>query len=289
MITKKIASSLDKFYTKPSIAEYISKNRLVEAILDRSFTFECSAGGGAFMPYCQVGYDILPEAEGIIQSDFLELDIEKELKKLNVEGKKIACLSNPPFGKRCSLAIDFFNKCSDVCDYIIFVIPRTFTKYSIQKQLDSRMKLVYSELLPENSFTFMGNDYDVRCVVQIWCKEAKIDLRRKTAPPIKHADFETYQYNNTPEALKFFDVERYPWQFAVYRQGYQDYSVRFYPKDVEDMPKNKQYMFINPLSDKAYKRLHDEIDYSELSKINLSTPGFGKNDLVEYYIEFYGE
>lgn len=61
----------DKFYTKPEIAKWL----INELKIKKSFTtiIEPSAGNGSFsqfLPNC-IALDIAPEAENIIQQDFL--------------------------------------------------------------------------------------------------------------------------------------------------------------------------------------------------------------------------
>ena len=47
---------------------------------------------------------------------------------------------------------------------------------------------------------------------------------------------------------------------------------------------NLQFFFIEPLNEQARKIIYN-MDFNQLAKRNLSTPGFGKADFVGYYIE----
>lgn len=155
--------SLDKFYTKPKIAkDLIDKCDVV------SFTkiIEPSAGSGAFsnqIANC-VAYDLKPESVGIRKQNWLEYLHEKQ------EDEKVLVIGNPPFGQQNSLAIAFMNHSASFADTIAFVLPISFKKESIQARVNKNFSLVYEEVLPKNSFTLDGKDYDVKCVFQIWKK-----------------------------------------------------------------------------------------------------------------------
>lgn len=102
------------------------------------------------------------------------------------------------------------------------------------------------------------------------------------APITAHRDFEMWQYNNTRQAEKYFDYEKYPWDFAVLRQGYGDYKTLKYPGD--DFDKHKQWIFIHA-HDENILNILKSIDYEKLSRHNTSVPGFGKADVINEYIK----
>ena len=114
-----------------------------------------------------IALDIQPERDDIIQQDFFEYDFP--------EGRNVL-ISNPPFGNRSKLAIQFFNKAAESCEVICMIIPVTWEKYSIQRQLNKDWHLVYNDRLPENSFTLNDKPYKVRCTKQVWVRgELNID------------------------------------------------------------------------------------------------------------------
>ena len=160
-------------------------------------------------------------------------------------------------------------------------------KWGVQKQLNSDFNLLAYKLLPPNSFTDNGKDFSVRTVFQIWTREpVKKNLRILSAPPISHPDFQLWQYNATPDAMKYIDED---WEYAYYRQGYKDYKTCFTKKDYdvvkEMMKKNIQFFFIRPLTARA-KNFMEVADFEELAARNTSTPGFGKADFVSYYQQY---
>ena len=79
-------------------------------------------------------------------------------------------IGNPPFGKRSSLAINFINHSAELCEAIAFILPVSFMKWGVQKQINNNLKLVDYFYLNPNSFTNNGKDFSVRCVFQLWVK-----------------------------------------------------------------------------------------------------------------------
>lgn len=276
----------DKFYTKKEIAqkciEFIKKYYKLE----NEVVLEPSAGNGSFLDFLEnfEAYDLLPEDNRIIQKDFFTFESNK---------KDYITIGNPPFGKRSKMAIDFFNKTAQYSKAICFIVPVSFMKWSVQKQLDNNFKLIDYFYLPLNSFLDKGKEFSIRTVFQIWTKKEEnsySDLRLKKSPPISHKDFNIWQYNATPEALKVIDNN---WKIATYRQGYHDYNQKFYLKDKDYIfdcmqgigAKGKQqFFFIEPLSSKSEKIINS-MDFNALAERNTTTPGFGKGDFVSYYME----
>lgn len=274
-------ANLDKFYTKPEIATqcYDFLKQFYPSLENEMF-LEPSAGSGNFLPLLKQyeAYDIAPEGDNIIKADFLSLTLNRN---------DYITIGNPPFGKRSKLAIEFFNHAAKFSKIIAFIVPVSFMKWGVHKELDPKFKLQAYMYIPKNSFTDKGKDFSVRCVFQIWTQENISDnLRILKAPPIKHEDFNIWQYNATPEAMKYIDEN---WKYAIYRQGYKDYHHLFakaeYDTVKEQMEKNIQFFFIEPLCERAESFVH-EADFEELAERNTSTPGFGKADFVSYYLQW---
>jgi hypothetical protein len=160
---------LDKFYTKPAIAEkYIST--LLSFLGEKGFDsfdylLEPSAGSGSFyflLPKDKrIGLDIEPDNSEIIKQDFFSF--------IPNYGKKYLTIGNPPFGRVNSLAVRFFNKASYFSEYIAFIVPRSFKRVSVQNRLNRQFHLVYQEDTPDNSFE---PHMAAKCVFQIWKKES---------------------------------------------------------------------------------------------------------------------
>lgn len=280
----KQAIELDQYYTQPKIAEEcLTKLKNILSLsnsFNDSIILEPSAGTGSFIEASKkvfkekdiMAYDLEPKHSEIIQGDFLQVDLKGYT--------NIITIGNPPFGNRATLAVDFFNKAAECSSVIAFIVPVQFQKWSVQSKLDTRYKLIYDETLQPNAFVFNGKEFSARCCFQIWTTvniKGYADLRIKEKPKTKHNDFELYQYNNTPEARKYFD---YTWDFCVPRQGYYDYSLRI--KDKNDCRYNVQYIFFKVKNPKA-KDILARINFEELAKKNTTIPGFGKADVIQEY------
>jgi hypothetical protein len=254
--------------------------------LDKNTLYlEPSAGDGAFLKNLNnyVALDIKPDCENILKQDYLTY---------TTDYKEFVTIGNPPFGKRSKLAIDFFNKAATMSEVIAFILPVSFMKWNVQKQLNNEFKLINYFYLPFNSFLEDGKEFGVRTVFQIWVKkeskyDKNIDLRLTKAPPISHADFQIWQYNATEQALNTVEED---WKYATYRQGYHDYNEIFTKQDYKTIKEKmtgttkQQFFFIKPLTDEAEDIILN-LDFNSLAERNVSTPGFGKGDFVNYYIE----
>lgn len=274
---------LDKFYTKPTVAKncydfFIS----LYPEATQSIFLEPSAGNGVFLPYLNnyIALDLVPEGENIQTMDFFDFANQQQL----------FTIGNPPFGNRSKMAIDFFNHAAKFSNVIGFIVPVSFMKWSVQKELDKNFRLVDYFYLEPESFTSNGEPFAVRTMFQVWANKTYSpgpDLRLTKQPPITHPDFNIWQYNATLGALKTVEED---WTIATYRQGYHDYNKLFSQEDYafikEKMTgiKKQQFFFIKPLNETAENIIH-MMDFNALAERNTSTPGFGKGDFVSYYTE----
>ena len=280
---------LDQFYTKETIAK-LCWSHLIETIpssieknIKDLFFLEPSAGKGAFyklMPeQRRIGMDLEPKCDGVKLQDFLKI------LKIEFESHNTVVVGNPPFGKRGHLAVVFFNHSACLAETVAFIVPVIFRKFMIHKKLDSRMKFISKLELPKESFEFDdGKPYSVNTEFQIWTRLpcSREDMRESKAPPICHKDFQMWQYNNTPEALKVFKND---FDFAVPSQGWQDYSRR--ETEANNCEKHKQWILLKAKNDIILARLLD-IDYNKLAhRWTTAIPGFRKGDLVKEYSELY--
>lgn len=276
---------LDKFYTKKELAKELFEWMIdyLSIEIEKEIFLEPSAGSGSFSNLIDnvEAYDIKPENDKIKQADFLTLDLERE---------DYITIGNPPFGKKSKLAIEFFNKTAKHSKVIAMILPSTFMKWSVQSKLSEDFKLIDYKKLEEDSFTFQEKDFSVRTYFMVWVHKNlyldKKDLRMKERPKISHPDFEIWQHNATLASRKFLETD---WEIATWRQGYNDYNNLFTRKDYEQVKDiiyntNKQIFFIKPNSEES-KRIIMSMDFNELAKRNLATPGFGKADFVSYYQE----
>ncbi len=110
---------LDKFYTPTETAKKCV-DLMLDTVTNRFFVteyLEPSAGSGNFSNLIDscIAYDISPTAEGIIEADFLKIELPYK------KGRLI--FGNPPFGDRNNLARSFYKKSVQLSDAIAFILP----------------------------------------------------------------------------------------------------------------------------------------------------------------------
>ena len=162
--------TLDKFYTKPDVAQECIKHIPHIGVYD--LIIEPSAGSGNFAYQLEgcLAYDIAPEGEGIIKKDYFTLTNE-ELPAHN----KMLVVGNPPFGSRSSLAKDFIKHSIDLgATTIAFILPNTFNKLTNQKVFPDNWRLEVYYALEGTNFTADGEDYYVPCSFYVWTREPGI-------------------------------------------------------------------------------------------------------------------
>jgi predicted RNA methylase len=178
-----LKSDLDKFYTKHSLAKNLINKIKLD---DYKLVIDPCCGDGAFYLNIEhqnkIGIDILPHIDNVIKEDFLKWDYTK----LNFVSSEILVISNPPFGKQGSLAMKFIKRCSEFADVIAFILPLSFAKPSVKNKIPEYYHLEYEEILDEKSFLLDGDDYDVKCVFQIWKKK---DIKRDKIVSTKESGF----------------------------------------------------------------------------------------------------
>jgi hypothetical protein len=283
-----VDTSLNPFYTKEEIAtscwEYLLETlSSVNRTVDELFFVEPSAGTGAFYnclpPHRRLGIDILPKCENIITQDFFKVA------NLPSAPKDTAIVGNPPFGKRGKMAIAFFNHAAVLADIVAFIVPVNFRKYIVHKQLDESMRFIRKLALPRDAFYLdSGKSFSVNTEFQIWTRlpSAHQDMRQHRPLPIRHQDFQIWQYNNTPAAQKVFQNN---FDFAVPCQGWQDYSRR--ETDEKQCERNKQWILLKANCPNILSRLK-RIDYEHLAReCGTAVPGFRKGDLVKVYSDHF--
>ena len=170
----------EQYYTNPELALRLCGVMFGVMGPDAAgFTWIEPAGGtGAFLEALQqmgvkeiISYDIEPHHPLVKQGDFLEVMPDAVL----TTDKKMAAISNPPFGRANKLCIPFFNKLANHCDYIGFIVPKSWRKWSVQNRLDQRFHLLHDEGLVVNYVDATGQPLadgktQLNTVFQIWEK-----------------------------------------------------------------------------------------------------------------------
>ncbi|PIP54778.1 MAG: SAM-dependent methyltransferase [Bacteroidetes bacterium CG23_combo_of_CG06-09_8_20_14_all_32_9] len=167
---------LDQYFTNRELAKSLYQKTYdfiikYETNIDDYIWIEPCVGEGCFFDLLpenkKLGVDISPLRNDIIKSDYL---------KFNLPNKKLIVIGNPPFGHRGVMALNFINH-SQKAEYVCFILPMFFEskgKGSIKYRVRG-FNLIYSEILPKNSFYVPTTQktVDVKCVFQIWSKNHK--------------------------------------------------------------------------------------------------------------------
>jgi len=89
-----------------------------------------------------------------------------------------------------------------------------------------------------------------------------------------------YLHNNTQPTLKYFQKDKYNWDFAVVRQGFYDYTEKI--NEEQKLFKNRQYIFFKSHKEEVLQKLL-QLDFAKLAQKNMIAPGFGKHDVINAY------
>jgi hypothetical protein len=134
----------EQFYTPSGLAlELSSVLKSVVGDFANHVFIEPAGGTGAFVKAVQehganevLAYDIEPKHPGVKKADFLSTKLR---------ATDAITVSNPPFGRNNSLSIPFFNHAADASEFIAFVVPRSWRKWSVINRLDRRFHLVHDQ------------------------------------------------------------------------------------------------------------------------------------------------
>ena len=185
MTTQRKNINKEQFFTQFETAQRLAKFLENQPWFSKvTKVVEPSAGDGAWLKAMNVheAYDIDPKHPDVKLQNFLSNDFSV------VNDGKVLYVGNPPFGRMGKLAKQFINKCSETGDYIAFILPASFGKISMIRQVPENMHLIYQEDLLDETFRFERDGKKVSTVFQVWEKR---DYDRKD--PIKSnacSDFE---------------------------------------------------------------------------------------------------
>jgi len=169
-----MSKALDKFYTKPALVALCYTQ--LPSLATYDLIVEPSAGSGAFLQPLPItalvqAYDLYPEPapellHPIIAADYLTLD------PATVRGAAtyVLTVGNPPFGRNCSLALQFLKQAMNYSHTVAFILPRSFKKVSVLNKVPLTFTLTSTLDLPVDGFLLDGASYDVPCVFQVWTR-----------------------------------------------------------------------------------------------------------------------
>lgn len=260
------ARKLDKFFTRPDVVSdcisYLNYNIDTSRL---NLWVEPSAGAGAFLdqlPSNNIALDIDPpreEGNRIKKADFLTWSYPN----LN----NIITIGNPPFGKNSALAVRFFNHASQNSSIIAFIVPRTFQKDSLQSRLNEYFHLSGELVLPADSFTFFGENYDVPCVFQIWERK---DYKRKPVERKNRSD-------------DFHFVKREEAHFAFQRVGARAGKIYSTPDQFSWRSPSSHYFIKDCTLEKKVHKLLRKISWEEIKSRTAGNPSIAKSELIREY------
>ncbi len=131
----------EQYYTPADLAEKLIAEVLVLVPdLAKRQIMEPAGGTGSFLKAAAkagatdfLSFDIEPKHANVTKANFLDA---------TVAGDNAVTISNPPFGRNNSLSIPFFNKAANHSEFICFIVPRSWRKWSVINRLDRRFHLV---------------------------------------------------------------------------------------------------------------------------------------------------
>jgi predicted RNA methylase len=131
----------EQYYTPAQIAhELTARVAAIVPNLAQRTVIEPAGGTGAFIDAAQqlgvanfLSFDIEPKHPKVKKADFL---------KTTLKAQSAVTLGNPPFGRNNSLSIPFFNHAAEHSDYIAFIVPRSWRKWSVINRLHRNFHLI---------------------------------------------------------------------------------------------------------------------------------------------------
>ena len=163
----------EQYYTMPHVVD-ICIQAMQECVdLTAVTILEPCGGTGEFVEGLKragvdaskvVSMDIHPKHPAVQQGDFLTSSFTEEM----------VALTNPPFGRCNSLAKKFFHKASQNCNFIGFLVPRSWRKWTVINSLPRDFHLIKDIDLPPDCF-YLADDKETKKGVlattfQVWQK-----------------------------------------------------------------------------------------------------------------------
>ena len=189
----------DKYYTPQHVVDYVVKKTVEIVGSDFDCVVEPSAGNGAFIQAIEDSFkgskkvymDLYPDADGVVQQDYLEYEHKHEGKTL--------VIGNPPFGRANNLSVQFFKKSIQYADVVVFLLPIS-QKDNLQKMYE--FDLVCSEDVgKEHYFNAAGDMKEVHCCLNMYTIPQGKTLNNKIKYSFNNFLVQTY-YSGRSDASK---------------------------------------------------------------------------------------
>ena len=161
----------EQYYTPRELAEelVLKVKALIPDFSSRT-VLEPAGGTGAFVDAAKLAgakkvlsVDIEPKHRAVGKGDYLETELKL---------KNAVTISNPPFGRNNSLSIPFFNRAAEHSEYIAFIVPRSWRKWSVINRLNRNFHLVLDEDLQidyvDDTHTLITQKNLLKTCFQVW-------------------------------------------------------------------------------------------------------------------------
>lgn len=239
----------DKYYTSDELAKYcIDKTFKIIGRENITEIIEPSAGNGSFSKQINncIAYDIEPESKDILKLDYLSLDLEYK------KGRLI--IGNPPFGSRNILAVKFFKKSIQLCDYIAFILP--ISQLNNNQQM-YEFDLIYSKAIDNKGVADL--DKRTKLVFNIY-KKSSNGFNKKPNYKLKDIEIKEYRINKKLITKKEFDYDirivAWGWKIGKEVEYECQYAKEFcikiynekYRKEIIELIKNTRWQSIYPMT-----------------------------------------
>ena len=171
----------EQYYTNKDVVDLCLKEVQKHIDLTGRTILEPCGGTGEFIEGFQrigiptddvIAFDIEPKHLLVKKGDYLKTDLSAF--------KNLISITNPPFGRASSLAKQFFNHATQHSEYICYLVPRSWRKWTVHNSLDKNFHLIADIEMPKNCFYLSDGgtkEADVlNTVFQIWQRR---DYQRK--------------------------------------------------------------------------------------------------------------
>ena len=168
----------EQYYTNKDVVDFCLSEVQKHIDLSGRTLLEPCGGTGEFIKGFQrigvpsiniISYDIEPKHPLVKQGNYLETDFS--------DHDDLISITNPPFGRASSLAKQFFNHAANHCEYICYLIPKAWRKWTVHNSIDKNFWLISDIEMPKNCFYLADGtkkEKDVlNTVFQIWKRKNK--------------------------------------------------------------------------------------------------------------------
>ena len=175
----------EQYYTNANVVDLCLQEVQKHLDLTDKIVLEPAGGTGEFIEGFRrlgimddkiISYDIEPKHDLVTLGNFLEVK--------TFPSNKMISITNPPFGRMSSLAVDFFKHSAAHCSYICYLIPKSWRKWTMLNRLPKNFHLISDIDLPKDCFYVPDEETKkgvLETVFQIW--ERREELRKEIKVP----------------------------------------------------------------------------------------------------------